>query len=170
MSSQYLGELRLVSFAFAPKQWAMCNGQLLAIQSNAALFALLGTFYGGNGVSTFQLPNLEGRTPVSMGNGFTIGQLGGTETHTLTTAEVPTHTHLVNAISSPSNSASDSPGGNFLASASAAVFAASSTATGALNANSVSTVVGGNQPHENRQPYLVMNWIIALAGIFPTRS
>jgi microcystin-dependent protein len=168
MSTPFIGELKLVSFNFAPKGWVTCNGQLLAINENQALFSLLGTFYGGNGVQTFALPNLQGRTPTSMGNTFTIGQITGEESHTLVAAETPTHTHLVNVIPISSSPATGAPGGNLLGSATAA-FYAGGAATGTLNTQTV-TSFGGNQPHENRQPYLVLNWIIALSGIFPTRN
>jgi len=169
MSTPYLGELKLVSFNYAPKGWATCNGQLMAINQSQALFSLLGTTYGGNGVQTFALPNLQGRTPLSQGNGFTMGEIGGQESHTLVTTEVPAHNHLVNAILSPGTTATNTPVGNFLASANAAVYTGIGSASGSLNSNSV-MAVGGNQPHENRQPFLVMNWIIALSGIFPSQG
>lgn len=173
MSDQYLGELRLVAFNFAPKGWALCNGQIESISQNAALFSLLGTFYGGNGTQTFALPNLQGRTPLSQGNGYTIGQLGGEQAHTLTSSEVPSHMHAANAIKDAASPTPDGnePKGNFLAKASGTlgIYANFSSSPVYLNPASV-TVAGGSQPHDNMQPYLVMNWIIALQGIFPSRS
>ena len=173
MSDYYVGELRLVAFNFPPRTWAFCNGQILAINQNAALFALLGTRYGGNGVQTFALPNLQGRTPISQGNGHTIGELGGEASHTLVAAEVPLHIHNAYATSGAASPAPDGsvPAGNFLAKTTGAlgIYAAASQASVSLNAASV-TPAGGSQPHDNMQPYLVMNWIIALQGIFPSRN
>lgn len=165
MSTPFIGELKLISFTYAPKNWEMSNGQLLSINQNQALFSLLGTYYGGNGIQTFALPNLQGRTPISMGGGFTIGQTGGEETHTLLTAETPAHNHTVSA--NPGAATSIVPSGNYLAATTAAFYANGGGAT--LNSQSV-TSVGGSQAHENRQPYLVLNWIIALVGIFPSRG
>jgi microcystin-dependent protein len=167
MSTPFIGELKLVSFNFPPKGWSACNGQLLAINQNQALFSLLGTYYGGNGIQTFALPNMQGRTPISMGNGFTIGQVAGEESHTLLAAETPAHSHTVNANSGTATT--NAPGGNYLAATTAGFYAAAAQASGTLNSQSVTTS-GGSQPHENRQPYLVMNWVIALAGIFPSRN
>lgn len=165
MANPYLGQLLLASFNFAPKGWAFCNGQLLSIQQNAALFSLLGTFYGGNGVQNFALPNLQGRTPISMGNGYNIGQIGGTDTHTLVINEVPLHNHTVNAAGTAS---SEKPAGALLAGGGAAIFTPLSNSV-TLNQATLGTT-GGSQPHENRQPFLVMSWCISLQGIFPTRS
>lgn len=168
----YLGELRLVSFTFAPRNWAMCNGQLMAIQQYTALFSLLGTSYGGDGIRTFSLPNLQGRSAIGMGNDFSIGQPGGQESHTLTAAEVPLHSHVTTAMSAASASPDgNAPAGNFLAGTTGnlGIYANLNQANGTLNAQSVSSA-GGSQPHENRQPFLVMNWIISLAGIFPTQN
>jgi microcystin-dependent protein len=168
MSQQYLGELRLVAFGFPPRGWAMCNGQLMAINQNQALFSILGTTYGGNGVQSFGLPNLQGRTPTSMGAGQVIGEVGGTETVTLTSGTVPVHTHIATVIASNANATS--PSGNYLAATtgSLAIYNSNNNHV-ALNPGTVQTL-GGNQPHENRQPYLVLNWIIALQGIFPSRN
>jgi microcystin-dependent protein len=167
MGNQFLSELRLMSFNFAPRGWAMCNGQTMSIQQNAALFALIGTYYGGNGVTTFQLPNLVGRTPISMSadGSYVIGQLGGEVNHTLVLNEMPSHTHLVNAASTATG---DTPPNNFLAGGGAAVFNVAANMqpmNSAMIGNS-----GGSQPHNNMQPYLVMTWCIALQGIFPSRS
>jgi microcystin-dependent protein len=145
----------------------------MAVNQNAALFALLGTLYGGNGIQTFALPNLQGRTPIAMGvdffgNNYTQGEVGGTETVTLNSSTVPSHTHIATAVTSNANATT--PSGNYLAATtgSLAIYNANSNLV-ALNSGTVPGV-GGNQPHENRQPYLVMNWIISLSGIFPSRS
>lgn len=170
MSNPYLGELRLVSFGFAPKGWALSNGQLLTINQNQALFALLGTIYGGNGVQTFALPNLQGRTPLSMGNGYVIGQQAGEENHTLTSNEVPLHTHFGTANMAVTATVGNLPTGNYLAATSGSqeIFA-NAGSTSAMN-SAVVGHYGGSQPHTNQQPYLVMNWVIALTGIFPSRN
>ncbi len=170
MSDQYLGELRLVYFNFAPKCWAMANGSILSIQRNAALFSLLGTFYGGNGVQTFALPDLRGRLAIGFGNSpqmgsISIGQTGGEVNHTLLTSEMPQHNHLVNASGA---STSDIPAGNYFGGGGAAVYNAAN-GLGGMNAAMVGSS-GGSQPHSNTQPYLVMTWIISLTGIFPSRN
>jgi microcystin-dependent protein len=168
MGTPYIAELKLVSFNFAPKGWALCNGQLMSIQQNAALFSLVGTYYGGNGVQTFALPNLQGRTPISQGNSFVIGQLGGEENHTLTSQEVPLHTHLATVMSA--NATLDTPTGNYLGTATGTLAIYNTVANAAtMNAGTVTTV-GGSQPHSNMQPYLVMNWIISLQGIYPSQN
>jgi microcystin-dependent protein len=158
-----------VSFNFPPKGWALCNGQLLAISQNQALFALLGTFYGGNGQTTFELPNLQSRIPVGFGQGqglsnYNLGDIGGAENHTLIQSEMPQHTHLVTATSTTGSV--PQPAGNLLGKSAMYIggTANNSLAPGAL-ANA-----GGSQPHTNTQPYLVINWLIALQGIFPTRN
>ncbi|HWE86699.1 MAG TPA: tail fiber protein [Terracidiphilus sp.] len=167
MGTPYIAELKLVSFNFAPKGFATCNGQLLPINQNQALFSLVGTYYGGNGQTTFALPNLQGRTPISAGNGFVQGQVGGEEYHTLSAAEVPAHTHFASAMGTATVSNS---GGNFLGGTSGQLTIYNTLANVVtLNPATVSTV-GGNQPHSNLQPYLVMNWIISLQGIFPSRN
>lgn len=168
MGTPYLAELKLVSFNFAPKGWAVCNGQLLPINQNQAIFSLVGTYYGGNGQSNFALPNLQGRTPISMSSNFVMGEVGGEENHTLLSTEVPTHTHLVNALKS--NATLDLPTGNYFANATGTLTVYNSLASPvALNGATISPV-GGSQPHSNLQPYLVMNWIISLQGIFPSRN
>jgi microcystin-dependent protein len=165
MGTPYLGELKLISWNYAPKGWAFANGQFLPINQNQALFSLLGTQYGGNGQTTFALPDLRGRTGIHMGSSFTIGQAGGEESHTLTMSEMPAHTHQVNANSG--NAAVALAGGNF--NAATASFYNPTTALTTLLPQTVSNT-GGSQAHENRQPYLVLNVIIALQGIFPSRN
>lgn len=165
MSEPFLSEIKIVSFNFPPKGWALCNGQLLPINQNQALFALLGTTYGGNGQTNFALPNLRGQVPIHMGNGHTLGEAAGSTSVTLNIQQLPTHIHTAQA----SSSNGDKP------------FAANSILAAALNAYtppaSLTTInpatvtsVGGSQPHNNMMPYLVLNFIIALQGIFPSRN
>jgi microcystin-dependent protein len=161
----FIGDLMLVSFNFAPKGWAMCNGQLLPINQNQALFSLLGTTYGGDGRVNFALPDLRGRVPIHMGAGFVQGERTGEESHTLTVAEMPQHGHSFQASKLDANV--PTPAGNLLAGANNAYAAPSVLTT--LQPASV-TNVGGNQPHENRHPFLVLNWCIALQGIFPSQN
>ena len=165
MSDPFLGEIRMVSFNFPPKGWALCNGQLLAINQNQALFSLLGTTYGGNGIQTFALPNLQGRVPIHVGNGILLGQNGGTASHTLIVAEMPSHTHAVQASSADANQVS--PAGNLWANGNVPAY--SGTAGATMNPQSASAV-GGSQPHDNMSPYRVLNFIIALQGIFPSQN
>jgi microcystin-dependent protein len=167
MANQFLGELKIFSFGFAPRGWALCNGQTLSIQQNTALFSLIGTFYGGDGIRTFQLPNLESRVPLHMGNGFIIGQTGGQESHTLISSEIPAHSHNIGVSNVAATSAS--PSANTFAVSTADPYIVTSPNTAALNPATVAPV-GGSQPHDNRQPLLVVSICIALTGIFPTRS
>jgi len=166
MSEPFLSELKLISFNFAPKGWALCNGQLMPINQNQALFSLLGTTYGGDGRVNFALPNLQGRIPIHMGNGFVLGELFGEASHTITMNETPTHTHFMGA----SNQAADKniATGNVYAGAPQNMY--SNAAPNGAMAPAVVTNVGGSQPHVNQQPYLVLNWIIALQGIFPSQT
>jgi microcystin-dependent protein len=164
MSDPFLGEIKLVSFSFAPTGWAFCDGQLLAIQQNQALFAILGTTYGGDGMRTFALPNFQGLTPVHFGNGIALGQSGGEATHTLTTNEIPAHHHL---LASTLQATSENPAGNLLASK--ARGGVSIYAAPGPNIN-IGTSSGSSHPHNNLQPYLVLNFVIALQGIFPSRN
>lgn len=166
MSEPFLAEIKICSFGFAPKGWAQCNGQLLPINQNQALFALLGTTYGGDGRTNFALPDLRDRTTIHFGEGVLLGQHGGADAVTLTEAELPAHGHL----RATSNQAtSTNPVGNVLANAprrGVAVFAEPAGPVVMIGAQNV----GGGQPHENRQPSLVLNFVIALIGIFPSQS
>ncbi len=165
MSEPFLGEIKIISWNFPAKGWAFCNGQLLPINQNQALFSVLGTTYGGDGRTTFGLPNLQGRTPVHVGGGFVIGELGGETAHTLSINEVPTHTHTVTG----SSTAGDSPipTGNYLGAADNMYAAAASLTS--IQPGTVSAT-GGSQAHNNMQPYLVLNFCIALQGIFPSQN
>jgi microcystin-dependent protein len=167
MAEPFLAEIRIMSFAFAPKGWALCNGQVLPINQNQALFALLGTTFGGDGRVNFALPNLQARTPIHVGNAHALGEKGGEQTHTLSIAELPSHTHAVRAVSAQATTAV--PNANMLATAKGgAVYAAAASPTPLSPATVAS--VGGGQPHPNMQPYLTLNFCIALQGIFPSRN
>lgn len=168
MSEPFIGEIRLLPFNFAPLGWAFCQGQLLSIAQNTALFSLLGTTYGGNGQTNFRLPDLRGRVAVSSGQGpglsdYQLGETGGEENHTLITNELPTHNHAVACNGEDSNSAN--PTSHFPASQTTGYSTAS---TASMNAGVIGAT-GGSQPHNNVQPYLTFNYCIALQGIFPPR-
>jgi microcystin-dependent protein len=165
MSTPFLGEIKIVSFGFAPKGWAFCNGQTLPINQNQALFSLLGTFYGGNGTSTFQLPNLQASMPIHLGNGFSQGQIGGEVNHTLITNEIPLHTHTAQGVGS--NASSSSATGNTWAVTEEDAYAATPNTS---MSPAAAASAGGSQPHPNMPPYLVLNFVIALQGIFPSRN
>lgn len=166
MSEPFLSEIKIVSFNFAPKGWALCNGQLLPINQNQALFALLGTTYGGNGQTNFALPNVRGRVPIHMGNGHTLGEAAGSTAVTVNIQQLPTHTHPLNGTIVAATL--DTPTNNLVAKTSINSFGGPAS-LGALAAGTV-TNVGGSQPHNNMMPYLVLNFIIALQGIFPSRN
>jgi microcystin-dependent protein len=179
MSTPFLGQIVMFGGNFAPKGFALCNGQLLAISQNTALFSLLGTFYGGNGTSTFALPNLQGSVPVHMGTGpglspYSIGEFGGTQNVTVTAATMPSHSHVFNA--STANATGPSPSGLVPAkptAANAAAYAVSQSAPYpalAPQTMNSSSVAGGSQPHNNMMPTLFITFIIALTGIFPARN
>ncbi len=163
MGTPYLAEIRMVSFNFPPKGWAFCNGQLLPINQNQALFALLGTTYGGDGRVTFGLPDLQGRMPLHFGNGHTMGERGGESAHALSQQELPQHAHPTTF----GVADSASPAGAHFARTGKVSFATSPDVT--MNPATVSAV-GGNQPHENMPPYLTLNFVIALQGIFPSQN
>ena len=180
MGTPFLGEIKLISWNFPPKGWVFCNGQLLPINQNQALFSLFGTVYGGDGRVNFGLPNMQGRVPIHMGNGFVIGERGGETAHTLITSEMPAHNHLVqtdvttNASSNFSAPANTEVFGLALGvPSSGANFPVTPYGTGApgstLAPQSVS-LVGGSQAHSNMQPYLVLNFIVALQGAFPSQN
>ena len=165
MSQPFLGEVKLISWNFPPKGWAFCNGQLLPINQNQALFSVIGTYYGGNGQTTFALPDLRGRVPLHMSWSFNIGGTGGQEVHTLTISEMPAHMHFVNASDTQGN---QNTVGGLLAREVGNPYGNVGAVT-TLAPGSVSNY-GGSQAHENRQPYCVLNCIIALSGIFPSRN
>ena len=165
----FLAEIRITSFAFAPKGWALCNGQLLPINQNQALFSLLGTTYGGNGTTNFALPDMQGRAPMHFSGPHPLGQSQGEETHTLTAAEMPTHGHALRA--SGKTAASSSPNAGVLAAPGRGATPAFAAATSLVPLNPAAIALsGGGQPHENRPPYLALNFVIALQGIFPSRN
>lgn len=180
MTDPFIAEISIVSFGFAPRYWAMCNGQLLPINQNQALFSLVGTMYGGNGTTNFALPDLRGRAPIHFGDGYQIGQAGGQASHSLIISEIPSHVHDIKKspagfVSAKANTGTiankTTPEGNY--------FAENATETKRFSNRSDSNLgngvpslgsTGGSQAHNNMQPYLVLNYIIALSGIFPSRS
>jgi microcystin-dependent protein len=166
MGSPFLGEIRLVGFNYAPVGWAPCDGRLLPISQYDALFALLGTTYGGDGQTTFALPDLRGRVPMHQGNGHVLGETAGAETVTLTTDQLPSHSHVPQANSAGT---ATGPAGNVWANSAALQFAPSSSPLQPMNAGAVGAA-GGGQPHDNTPPFQAVNFVIALEGIFPTRS
>ena len=180
MAEPFLSELRLMSFSFPPRGWALCNGQQLPINQNQALFSLLGTTYGGNGQTTFALPNLQGRVPIHTGNGHTLGEAAGASTVTLTQQQMPQHTHTLSAqteVMLPTTVTQNPTGKVFAAprvglqgggNGPVQLYAPANNLT-ALNAQS-SGNTGGSQPHNNMMPYLALNWCIALQGIFPSQN
>ena len=172
MSEPYLGEIRMVGFNFAPRGWAMCNGQLVSIAQNSALFALVGTIYGGDGQSTFALPDLRGRLPLHQGQGpglssYVIGESTGVESVTLISTQLPMHQHGV--VVARDGTRTSSPSGNLLASGEADVYTHDTGSAVQMSPQEI-TLAGGSQAHPNLQPYLCVNFVIALEGIFPSRS
>ncbi|MCL4262373.1 MAG: tail fiber protein [Anaerolineae bacterium] len=165
MSEPFLSEIRMMSFVFAPQGWALCNGQLLPINQNQALFSLLGTTFGGDGRVNFALPDLRGRVPIHVGSGHTLGERGGEQAHTLSIAELPTHTHALNATSN--NGSQLIPAGNLLAASPNQLYRAPDGNLQAMSPTAVANV-GGSQAHLNMQPFLTINFCIALQGIFPS--
>lgn len=164
MAEPFLSEIRIFSFVFAPKGWALCNGQLLPINQNQALFSLLGTTFGGDGRVNFALPDCRARTPIHVGSGHTLGEKGGEQAHTLSIAELPTHTHVVSGTNT--NGTAIIPTSNLLAGSPNQLYTQPANLV-ALNAASV-TSVGGSQAHLNMQPFLTLSFCIALQGIFPS--
>jgi len=169
MSEPFLSEIKIMSFGFAPKGWALCNGQLLPINQNQALFSLLGTTYGGNGQTNFGLPNLQGMVPIHMGNSHTLGERGGEQGHTLSISELPTHIHAMNATSAAAV-ANTNPGPTAMLAQASGDFIYSDAANPVALAPNASANVGGSQAHLNMQPFLVLNFSIALQGIFPSQT
>ena len=175
MGTPFQSELRIMSFNFPPKGWALCNGQLLPINQNQALFSLLGTTYGGDGRVTFGLPNLQGRVPIHMGNGYTLGQIAGEGSHTLNYAEMAQHNHMMAATAATATEQ--------IPNTSSYLAQAQSQGANKPNVNIYGTAApsgqlaaatigqnGGSQPHANQQPFLVLNVCISLQGIFPSQS
>jgi microcystin-dependent protein len=167
MAEPFLSEIRIMSFVFAPKGWALCNGQLLPINQNQALFSLLGTTFGGDGRVNFALPDLRGRTPIHVGSGHTLGERGGEQAHTLSIAELPTHTHVLMGANNVVNTSVDTPAANTVLGTSAIDQYRIATTLVAMDPSAVSNV-GGSQAHLNMQPFLILNFCIALQGIFPS--
>lgn len=171
MAEPFLSEIRIMSFGFAPKGWALCNGQLLPINQNQALFSLLGTTYGGDGRVNFGLPDLQGRVPIHMGSGHTLGERGGEQAHTLSISEIPTHVHTANATSDPHTTSPE----NYSPLPTNGLFAVVNnlySGPAALTSLLPGTLanVGGSQAHLNMEPFLVLNFSIALQGIFPSQT
>ncbi|MHB1056907.1 MAG: phage tail protein [Rhodanobacter sp.] len=169
MSDFFIGQIMFASFGYAPKNWAQCNGATLPISQYQALFSLLGTTYGGNGTTTFQLPDLRSRTPYGMGNGYTWGQTGGTENVTLLNTQIPTHIHTMNYTATQATPTRNPAGGMFGGTGNTQIYADATGPQLPLNQATVGAS-GQTQPHPNLQPYTVLNFCIALSGIFPSRN
>jgi microcystin-dependent protein len=169
MSEPFLSEIRIMSFVFAPKGWALCNGQLLPINQNQALFSLLGTTFGGDGRVNFALPDLRGDVPIHVGDGHTLGEKGGEQAHTLSISETPTHTHAVNATTVPATT--NTPGNTLLlAQSTSANLYGSAAQNPVAMSPTMAGNVGGSQAHLNMQPFLTLSFCIALQGIFPSAN
>jgi microcystin-dependent protein len=167
MAEPFLAEIRIMSFSFAPRGWALCNGQLLPINQNQGLFSLLGTTYGGDGRVNFALPNLQGRVPVHMGSSITLGQSAGSYAETINVQQMPQHTHVVNATGNAATT--DTPASTHVLATAGLDLYGSATNLVAMEPATVSNV-GGSQPHNNTQPYTTLNFSIALQGIFPSQN
>lgn len=169
MSEPFLAEVRIVGFNFAPRGWAFCDGQILPINQNQSLYSLLGTTYGGDGRTSFALPDLRGRTPIHVGEGHREGQKSGEETHTLSGNEMPQHNHVVFATSVDANTPNPTTS-TVLASVPTRIYAEFNNASAVSLHSGTITNVGGGQAHENMQPYIALNFCIALQGLFPSRN
>ena len=172
MSQPFVGEVRCVGFSFAPAGWAFCDGSAQAISQNETLFNLIGTTYGGDGQTTFNLPDLRGRTPIhfgtnSSGNTYVVGESGGVESVTLTLNQYPVHNH---ALLASSNAGNANLSGNNVLGGGQAIYETGVAPANAMNANMLLPYPGGSQPHDNMQPFLVLNWIISLFGVFPSQT
>ena len=177
MADPFVAEIRIFPFNFAPTGWALCNGQILPISQNTALFSLLGTFYGGNGQSTFALPNLQGSAPMHTGSGqgpglsqHSLGEMSGSQTVTLLATEMPAHLHGMMASNQPSEDATPSPSEALARTTGAQLYQTTVNQNLAVMAPQALAITGGSQPHNNMQPYLTLTFCIALQGIFPPRS
>jgi microcystin-dependent protein len=171
MGEPFIGEIRMFGASFAPAGWAFCNGATIPISENDALFTLIGTTYGGDGQETFQLPDLQGRLPMHQGTGkdgntYTLGEKAGVETVTLTTQQIPIHTHAM--IGSNNTATTQLPGGNVAAQGTGQIYTSANSPIN-MSAQSIAPI-GGSQPHENLQPYLCISFIISLFGVFPQQS
>lgn len=169
MSQPYVGEIRMFAGNFAPAGWMFCEGQLLPISEYETLFNLIGTTYGGDGQSTFQLPDLRGRLPIHQGNGFTLAENGGVETVTLTTAQIPSHSHPFLGTTDFANSSSPSNAVPAQIGSGVKLYTGVTTTTRAMSPNMIGST-GGSQPHDNFQPYLCVDFIISLFGVFPSQT
>ena len=167
MSGPFIGEIRMFAGNFAPVGWAFCNGQIVPIDQNDALFNLIGTTYGGDGQTTFALPDLQSRVPIHVGPGFALGQSGGTESVTLTTSQIPAHSHVPQCFSTTGGQAK--PDGGVWASSSPATYYATAAPSVSLDPAAISPS-GGSQPHDNMVPFLVINFILSLFGVFPSQT
>lgn len=174
MSNPFVGEIRIFGFNFAPKGWALCDGQLLPISQNTAVFSLLGTFYGGDGKSTFALPNLQGSVPIHQGQSpgtslFSLGEQGGTETVTLLQNEMPAHVHTVSADENALNTNQPTPSNNVVSNVTGKTLYYNGAATTQMSPF-MASLAGGDQPHNNMMPYITLNFCIALQGVYPPRT
>ncbi len=166
MGTPFLGEIRICAFGFPPRGWALCNGQLLPINQNQALFSLFGTTYGGDGRVNFALPDLRGRMPIHMGSGHTLGERAGEQAHTLTIAEIPTHTHVLSHSTTAANASN--PVGAVPGQTLSPLYGPAQSLV-AMNAAAIANT-GGSQAHPNMPPYLVLNFSVALQGVFPSQT
>lgn len=168
MSNPFIGEIRMFGGTFAPQGWAFCNGQLMAISQNDSLFTLIGTTYGGDGQTTFGIPDFQGRIPIHQGGGLTIGEKAGTESVTLTTQQIPVHNHVAQCSTDPGSQGPAN--GVWAAHASQQIYTSNAPAGVQFNANAAIGGAGGSQPHDNMMPFLVVSFIISLFGVFPTQN